>query len=139
MFNRLLTIGTFDIPHVGHAAFLQSCDAHADEVIVGVNSDAFVREYKGTVPTYNQFERMSLIRELGYEKVVLNTTPGYGLIKGYQPDCVAIGSDWLGKDYLGQIGMEPDWFTRTGTCLLYLPYTPGISTRDIRERIERGD
>lgn len=139
MFHRLLTIGTFDIPHIGHAAFLQSCDAHADEVIIGVNSDDFVAAYKGDRPVYNQNERLALIRELGYEQVVLNTGPGSALIKSYQPDCVAIGTDWLHKNYTEQIGLDPRWFTDTGTCLLYLPYTRGISTSDIRERIERGD
>lgn len=135
MFHRLLTIGTFDIPHVGHAAFLQSCDAQADEVIVGVNSDDFIATYKGDRPIFNQNERLALIRELGYEQVVLNPGPGQALIKMYQPDCVAIGTDWLAKDYLAQIGLEPDWFTKTGTCLLYLPYTPGITTSDIRRRL----
>lgn len=139
MFNRLLTIGTFDIPHVGHAAFLQSCEEQADEVIVAVNSDDFVIEYKGNRPLYSQQERIALIRGLGYEKVVLNSGPGQAIIKMYQPDCVAIGTDWLYRNYLEQIGLEPRWFADTGTCLLYIPYTKGISTSDIRARIERGD
>lgn len=136
MFATLLTIGTFDIPHAGHASLLMQCDAHADRVVVGVNSDDFVEQYKGQRPLYSQQERMNLIRELGYEEVVLNTTPGAALIKMYRPDVVAIGTDWLDRNYLDQIGLESKWFTQTGTCLLYLPYTEGISTSDIRRRVQ---
>ena len=37
--TTLLTMGTFDVPHVGHAAFLRKCESFADQVIVGVNTD----------------------------------------------------------------------------------------------------
>lgn len=136
MYNRLITIGTFDVPHVGHAAFLAACENVADEVIIGVNSDDFVAAFKGKLPVYNQNERIALIRELGYSKVILNDGPGDYLIKTYRPDVIAIGTDWLPpKDYLGQINIDKAWLQRTRTALLFIPYTEGISTSDIRRRM----
>lgn len=136
MYNRLITIGTFDIPHVGHASFLMQCSEISDEVIIGVNSDTFVSAYKGSKPVYNQTERMALIRELGYDKVVLNDGPGDYIIKMYRPEVIAIGTDWLPpRDYLGQIGLTKEWLQKTGTTLVFFPYTEGISTADIRRRL----
>lgn len=135
MYNRLVTIGTFDIPHVGHASFLMACDALADEVVVGVNSDAFASSFKDA-PIYNEQERMDLIRELGYKKVILNDGPGEYIFKMYRPDVIAIGTDWLPpRDYLAQVGLDKTWLQRTGTALIFIPYTEGISTSDIRRRI----
>jgi len=136
MYERLVTIGTFDVPHVGHAAFLMQCDAIADTVVVGVNSDAFAASFKGQPPVYNQTERMNLIRELGYDKVVLNDGPGEYIFKMWMPNVIAVGTDWLPpKDYLSQVGLDKAWLQRTGTALLFIPYTEGISTSDIRRRM----
>lgn len=133
MFDSILTIGTFDVPHLGHAAFLQACDALTDRLIIGVNSDAFAHTFKRP-PLYSQTERIALIRELGYPEVVLNNGSGDHLVRMYRPGAVAIGTDWLDKNYLAQINMDKDWFTKNGTALLFLPYTEGISTSDIIRR-----
>lgn len=131
---RLLTIGTFDIPHAGHAAFLRKCEAFADEVLVGVNTDEFVKRYKGVAPEYSETERTDLIRAMGY-RAFLNPGPGYHLIHSLKPDIVAIGTDWARKDYHAQIATPIDYFDEHGIAMLYLPYTQGISSSDIRARL----
>lgn len=132
--TRLLTIGTFDIPHVGHATFLRHCERYADQVIVGVNTDRFVTEYKGATPIYHETTRAWLIAELGYE-IYFNDSAGSVLIHEIRPDVVAIGSDWLHRDYFTQIDMTPSDFEEFKCGLLYLPYTAGISTSDIKQRL----
>lgn len=131
-----LTIGTFDIPHIGHAAFLARCAALADSLAVGVNSDAFVAAYKGAAPLFSQRERMDAIGELGYD-VHLNDSPGRDLILRLQPEVLVIGDDWMPgrKDYLAQIDMDADDFRAIGLALAFVPRTPGISTTMIRERL----
>lgn len=128
MSRRVLTLGTFDIPHAGHAAFLRMCSEYG-KLTVGVNSDAFVRRYKGAAPVYSERERMDLIHALGYA-VLVNDGPGVDLIDDFNPDLLAIGSDWLRKDYLAQIGVENPRFP-----ILFLPYTEGMSTSDIKRRL----
>lgn len=132
MSRRVLTLGTFDVPHAGHAAFLRRCAEYGD-VLVGVNSDRFVAEYKGDPPVYSEAERLALIRAMGYAAVV-NDGPGIALIEEQEPDLLAIGSDWLTRNYLGQIGME-----RPTLPILFIPYTDLISTSDIKQRLRRGD
>ena len=127
---RVLTIGTFDIPHAGHAAFLRKC-AQFGQLTVGVNSDDFVRDYKGEVPLYSQAERMTLIEGMGYD-VALNDGPGIDLIDIVEPDLLAIGSDWLTKDYLAQIDCD-----EAPCSIVFIPYTAGISTSDIKRRLSQ--
>ena len=131
----LLTIGSFDVPHMGHASFLRRCEvfAHRKRIMVGVNSDAFVEQYKGEPPVFTQDERMGLISELGY-RVRVNNGPGRALIDDVKPDIIAIGTDWAKRDYHAQIDTPVDYFEEHSIAMLYIPYTPGISTTDLRAR-----
>jgi cytidyltransferase-like protein len=129
-----LTLGSFDIPHAGHASFLLKAQRLCDELIVGVNSDAFVEDYKGTAPMFTEDERRALIGELGYE-TVLNDGPGGDVIQELLPDILIVGSDWLSKDYCAQIGMSAELLTQLDITVAFVGYTPGISTSIIKERL----
>lgn len=133
MAEKLLTIGTFDIPHIGHANLIRQFEKFTDDIVIGVNSDKFVLEYKGRAPSYNQRERMAFMRLLGHT-VRLNESAGEKLILSVLPNIIGIGSDWAGRDYLSQIGIDPEFLTTWSMSLLYVPYTLGISTTDIRRR-----
>ena len=126
---KVLTIGTFDIPHMGHAAFLRKCEAFG-EVTVGINSDTFVMEYKGVTPVYLLEDRQAIVESLGYETAI-NWTAGRELIQEVKPDVIVIGSDWLRKDYLKQIDLTVAYLERMEIVLVYVPYTFGISTSGI--------
>src|SRR5690606_14686739 len=80
---KVLTIGTFAVPHIGHAAYLRACAAFG-ELTVGVNSDRFVAEYRGVAPPFDQHERLELIASLGY-RVQINDGPGRDLIESERP------------------------------------------------------
>ena len=119
---------------MGHAAFLRKCEAFATEVIVGINSDGFVKGYKGEAPVFSQRERIRLVGELGY-KTMLNDGPGIELIRRVNPDVIAIGTDWAVRDYHAQIATPVHIFEELGISMLYIPYTYGISTTALKERL----
>jgi hypothetical protein len=52
-----------------------------------------------------------------------------------KPDYVLIGSDWARKDYYKQMGFTQDWLDARGIGLIYIPYTKGISSTEIKKRI----
>lgn len=132
---KVLTIGTFGVPHFGHFAFLQRC-SELGIVIVGVNSDRFVLEYKGKAPLYSQDERMEIIAAAGYQ-TVLNDGPGRELIEEILPDVLTIGTDWARKDYYRQIDVDQDFMDRYGIIMAYVPMRPaGISTTDLLKRLD---
>jgi len=132
--TTLLTFGTFDCPHAGHAAFLRRCERHAGRVVVAVRSDAMVARLRGHPPVFTFAERGALIGALGYE-VRESVEPGAALIAEVRPDVLAIGSDWSQPDWLARLGVDQATLDARGTALVILPYTPGISTTELKRRL----
>ena len=59
------TSGAFDLMHAGHADYLQKARAICDILVVGVNTDASVRAYKGPGrPIVPERERAELVAAL---------------------------------------------------------------------------
>jgi rfaE bifunctional protein nucleotidyltransferase chain/domain len=59
------TSGAFDLLHAGHADYLEKAKALCDALVVGVNSDRSVREYKGQDrPVIPERERIKLVAAL---------------------------------------------------------------------------
>lgn len=91
---------------IGHANFLKHCKKLADKVIVSLNTDEFIKEYKGATPIMNYEEREKSLLNLKYVDEVVSNTDGYDskpTIISVKPDILAIGSDWALKDYYKQV------------------------------------
>jgi glycerol-3-phosphate cytidylyltransferase len=134
---KVLTLGTFDIPHFGHLRFLNKCRMFGD-VFIGLNTDEFIEKYKGNPPVFSYHERITTLNEWGFNDVIPNNqTDGTikSVIKAVLPDMIIIGSDWLRKPYLEQIGLTPDYLDKEGISLVYVPYTWQISSTEIKKRI----
>ncbi|MBN2202119.1 HAD-IIIA family hydrolase [bacterium] len=59
------TSGAFDLLHAGHADYLEKAKALCDTLVVGVNSDRSVREYKGPDrPVVPESQRLKLVAAL---------------------------------------------------------------------------
>jgi len=137
---RLYTGGTFDLFHAGHVEFLRRCTQVADEVIVSLNSDQFIERYKGKPPVMRYRERREVLNACRYvDGVVLNTggADSKPSIEGVKPDIIAIGSDWARKDYHAQMQFDQDWLDERNISLMYIPYTDGISSTDIKARLKK--
>lgn len=57
-------------------------------------------------------------------------------VEAAKPDYLVVGSDWATRDYYAQMGFTQDWLDERGISLVYVPYTRGVSTTEIRGRIE---
>jgi glycerol-3-phosphate cytidylyltransferase len=136
----LYTGGTFDLFHAGHVEFLRQCSMIAKKVIVSLNTDEFIEEYKGKPPVMSYWERQEVLRACVWvDDVVPNTgnADSKPAILEAKADIVAIGSDWARKDYYKQMQFTQDWLDEHNICLLYIPYTLGISSTDIKNRLSK--
>lgn len=133
--TSVLTLGTFDCVHSGHIRLLQECAAYGD-VTVGLNTDDFVEQYKGHRPLFNYTERLQLLQPF-CDRILANDTGGWELIDKVKPDLIVVGSDWLEKDYLKQLGVTREWLDERKIHLLYVTYTPLISTTEILKRCKQ--
>jgi glycerol-3-phosphate cytidylyltransferase len=134
---KVYTGGTFDCYHSGHVELLRRCSTFGP-VTVALNTDDFIQRFKGRRPIMNYRERAMCLESSRYVYSVIPNEYGENsgpTIDKVEPGLIAIGSDWLGKDYLGQLGISKEFLEERGIGLLYLPYTKNISTTDIRRRI----
>lgn len=131
--RTVLTIGSWDTPHLGHAILLKECERYGDRVVVGVNSDEFIKDYKGSEPIYKYEERAALISRLGYE-VLKNCSAGRELIEQVKPDVLAIGSDWARKDYYSQIDVDQDFLDEHQITMVYIPRAGSLSSTELKAR-----
>lgn len=137
--NILYTGGTFDLFHYGHVNFLRQCSKLAKKVIVSLNTDQFIQEYKGMPPIMTYEEREQSLRECKYVSDVVMNSGGADSkpsILSVNPDIIAIGSDWAKKDYYAQMQFDQQWLDNNNIILIYLAYTEGISTTNLKKRIK---
>jgi len=138
---RVYTGGSFDLYHSGHVRFLERCKTLAGDdgqVIVSLNTDQFIKAYKGKGLVMNYEERKSVLLSCRYVDDVVANLGGADsrlAIDLARPDLVVIGSDWARKDYYSQMGFDQDWLDDRGIGLCYIPYTQGISSTDIKSRL----
>ena len=133
----IYTGGTFDLYHAGHARFLQRCAA-LGSVTVSLNTDEFIQEYKGKPPVLSYADRAEVLLSTRYVDRVVPNSGGSDsriAIQAVMPDIIAIGSDWARRDYYTQMGFDQDWLDDRGIALIYIPYTQGISSTAIKERM----
>jgi glycerol-3-phosphate cytidylyltransferase len=134
----LYTGGTFDLLHSGHTNFLKRCSQMAEYVVVSLNTDEFIEEYKGKPPVISYADRRDVLLACRYvDHVIPNSggTDSRPAIEEVQPDIIAIGTDWARRDYYKQMGFDQDWLDDRGIALIYIPYTQGISSTAVKERI----
>lgn len=100
----VFTNGCFDILHVGHVKYLQVAKSFGDILIVGLNSDASVRELKGPQrPVNTEDDRayiLAALESVDYVVKFSDDTP-YDLIKMLRPDVLVKGGDYAGKKVVG--------------------------------------
>jgi glycerol-3-phosphate cytidylyltransferase len=142
--RNVLTIGSFDLFHQGHVELLEESRKIADglnaNLIVGVNSDAFVERYKGHEPRLNYEIRSEIVSYMkGVDAVLLNVgdEDAKPLIKVVNPICMTIGDDWLDKGwdesrYFAQLGVDHGWMARRRLVVQYIPRTKNISSTELR-------
>ena len=133
--------GTFDLIHSGHIRFLRACRRIAGDegqVVLALNTDEFVETYKGKAPVMTYDERKTVLLACKYVDDVVPNLSGADskpTILNVEPDFIVIGDDWAKKDYYAQMQFTQDWLDEQGIQLVYVPYTQGVSTTELKKRI----
>jgi D-beta-D-heptose 7-phosphate kinase/D-beta-D-heptose 1-phosphate adenosyltransferase len=98
--------GCFDILHHGHFKLIQYASSFGGEIIIGIDSDERVKEMKGEGrPFHSENERAFNLKQIkGVDAVVIFNSDDMlrKLLERYKPDKFIIGSDYVGKEIIGQ-------------------------------------
>ncbi len=121
----VLTMGTFDILHIGHSRYLERAKEYGNILIVGVDSDEKVRRRKGpnrpVVPAEERREMLSHIRHVDLVTDKNEGDPKWHLIRLVRPDVLIATAETYSdeelerlKEFCGQVVvLEPQALTST--------------------------
>lgn len=137
-YKKGFTVGTFDMFHVGHLNLVRQAKEYCEYLIVGIHSDEWVVQCKNrpTVITYE--DRADIVGSVCYvDEVVKNETRSkLEAWEKYHFDVAFIGDDWKDTEVWNRIEEE---LKQVGCDVIYIPYTQGISTTQIREKLKDTD
>ena len=133
----MVTNGCFDLLHRGHVTYLECARALGDALLIGVNSDASVRELKGAYrPINNESDRAFVLAALQCVDAVCVFTDKTALrfLSTVQPDIYAKGGDYT-IDTINQ--EERRLIEQLGGKVAILPGVAGKSTTLMLNKISR--
>ncbi len=125
--------GCFEILHVGHLRSLQDARCHGDCLIVAVNSDESVRQYKGREePIVPEHERAEILGGLAcVDFVYIFDEPTVdGLLELIRPDAYCKGPEYTMENL-----PERETLKRVGGTLVTVGDPKDHSTSDLLNRI----
>lgn len=127
------TQGTYDMFHIGHLNLLRQAKEQCERLIVGINSDKLVQEYKSKTPVVNEYDRMEIVKELRCVDGVLlcETLKKTTMWQKLHFDAIFIGNDWKGNARWQQTERD---LAPLGADVVYLKHTDGISSSLLRTK-----
>jgi D-beta-D-heptose 7-phosphate kinase/D-beta-D-heptose 1-phosphate adenosyltransferase len=131
--RRIVTVnGTFDLLHGGHLHILKEARDCGDVLIVGLNSDASVRAYKGAgrpiVPEQRRAEMLLALRVVDYVHIFDEPDP-IAFLQEVRPDVHVNGAEY------GEHCVESETVRQGGGRLHLVARIDGLSTSKLLDRL----
>lgn len=125
------TQGVYDMFHVGHLNLINNAKKYCEYLIVGINSDRLVREYKNKTPVISENNRCKIVENIRSvdQAIIVDTLDKTVVYKELGFDVIFIGSDWKGNLRWERTRIELE---KLGVDLIFLPHTDGITSTDLR-------
>ena len=135
-YSRGFIQGTFDMFHIGHLNLIKRAKEQCEYLIVGVNTDELVQEYKNKTPIIKQDERIAIVQELKSvdETVLMKDRDKLKAAKELNFDVNFMGDDWKGTEFYNKVEEE---LKKIGVDIVYFPYTKGTSSTILRQVLEK--
>ena len=125
------TQGTYDMFHIGHLNLINHAKEYCDYLIVGVNADALVEEYKHKTPVINESHRAEIVRNIKAvdECVITTTLDKIAALDQFHFNAIFIGDDWKNNSRWKKTELD---LAKRGVDLIFLPHTAGVSSTGLR-------
>lgn len=136
--NKLVvTNGCFDILHPGHVTYLETARSFGDVLLVGLNSDASVRQLKGPGrPVNEEWDRATVLAALESVSAVclFSDKAAIRFLAAAQPDIYVKGGDYT-LETINQD--ERRVVEQSGGKIHILPIVPGKSTTALLAKLAK--
>ncbi len=131
--KRVLTVGVYDLLHIGHVRLFEKAKACGDYLIVAVQESDFILKYKPwTKMVYGTEERMYMVGALKYVDEVITYQDVDRLMESVDFDVFAKGPDQNHEGFQRAVA----WCRSNGKDVVVIPRTEGISSTQLREQME---
>ena len=126
--------GCWDLFHIGHLNYIRTAKSLCDFLIVAVTPDEIVFKQKNKMPIIRENDRLEVVRAIKYvDRAELSDEDrDQGALKKYGYNVLFLSEDHKGKEYYNKLEEE---MRRLGVEVIYLPYTQGISSTQIRAQL----
>lgn len=124
--------GSFDVLHFGHIKSLEEAKQQGDVLVVLINSDESIRQYKGpSHPINSQEERAEVLSAIECVDflVIFDEINPKEILKKIKPDIHCNGSDW------GKNCIERNVVEESGGRIHILKWQTGFSTSNLIKKI----
>ncbi len=125
--------GSFDLLHAGHLALLQEASEQADRLIVALNSDASIKQYKSPkrpiIELKYRLQMMSALAMVDYVTWFEELDPRE-MLREVQPHVHVNGADW------GAECIEKGVVEAGGGRVHIAHFVEGLSTSSILKKIQ---
>ena len=131
MYKMGYTQGVFDMFHIGHLNLINNSKLQCEKLLVGVNTDELVANYKNKRPVICENERKEIVSNIKAVDMcsLVDTLDKVELYKKYNFDVVFIGDDWKGSERWNTTEIA---LKEYGVDVVYLPYTSKVSSTSLR-------
>lgn len=134
--KKVLTVGVYDILHIGHILMFQHAKEYGDYLIVAVQESEVVKINKPQAKlVYNTEERMFMVGSLKYVDEVITYKDVDDIIKKVDFDVFAKGPD---QNHAG-FQRAVEWAKEKGKDVVVVPRTDGISSTTLRNYLKEND
>ena len=129
--------GCWDLLHIGHINYIRKAKEQCDYLIVDVTPDEIVFEQKQKYPIIKENDRLEVIRAIKYVDRAELSDEGrdMGALEKYGYNVLFLSEDHRGKEYYNNLEKE---MAARGVEVIYIPYTQGVSSTQIKEDVRGG-
>jgi glycerol-3-phosphate cytidylyltransferase len=130
MEKKILTVGVYDMLHIGHILLFKRAKELGDKLIVAVQDADVILKYKpGTEMIYTTEERMYMVSCIKYVDEVVVYRDVDRDIQNIDFDVFAKGPDQVHAGFQRAV----EWCRNNGKEVVVIPRTEGISSTLLRE------
>lgn len=130
--KKILTVGVYDLLHIGHIELFRKAKAFSDYLVVAVQDSDVVLKYKpGAKLIYSTEERMYMVKSVKYVNDVIVYKSVDEIVKNVDFDIFATGPDQSHEGFQRAI----QWCKDHGKQTIVIPRTEGISSSWLKEQI----
>ena len=123
--KKILTVGVYDMLHIGHILLFKRAKELGDKLIVAVQDNDVILKYKpGTKMVYTTEERMYMVSSIRYVDEVVVYRDVDKDIQDIDFDVFAKGPDQMHKGFQRAV----EWCEDNGKEVVIIPRTEGISS-----------